>query len=120
MTGQSAPAQMLAAVLPFTSGVKGTPAPLKSVQGFAIGLKFQPDVALIGDLECADIKAATALQTFLGSRPIEGIGAPKAAITPSGPEVAGHWVSFQLRANPDALRQALRTGDKLFLRGGQP
>jgi hypothetical protein len=118
MAGQSPPAPLLTAVLPFTSGAKGTPPPLQGIRTFVLGLTFQPDVALIGDLECADAKTASALQTFLEGRQIEGIGAPKVAGTPAGPDTTAHWVSFQLRANPDALREALRTGGKLFPRVG--
>ncbi|HYT94256.1 MAG TPA: hypothetical protein VEL76_36405 [Gemmataceae bacterium] len=120
MAGQSVPAEMLAAVLPFADGTKSTPAPLKGVKTFAVGLAFQPDVALIGDLECADPKAAAALQTFLEGQKVEGIGAPKVVRAPGGANITGAWVSFQLRANPDALRQALRTGGKLFPGVGQP
>jgi hypothetical protein len=74
------PAEVLAAVLPMTREGKGVPEPLKRVRVFSAGLHFPAggkEVALSGDLECADPKAAEALQRLLESREVPGLGAPK-------------------------------------------
>ncbi len=115
VAGESIPPQMLAAILPFTRGVKGLPAPLAKVKAFDIGVRFYSDrreVGLLGDLECADREAAVALQKFLEGRSLPEVGAAKVV----GPGDAGPWVSFQLRGDPEKLRRALKSGNPLLPR----
>jgi hypothetical protein len=85
--GESVPAEVLAAVLPLTREGKAVPEPLKRVRVFSAGLHFPAgakEVALSGELECADPKAAEALQRLLESREVPGLGAPKVV----GPRVS--------------------------------
>jgi hypothetical protein len=155
IAGTSPPAPLVAAVLPFARGSKSTPAPLKKVRVFAAALRFSAgsdEVALVGDLQCADVPAAEALQRFLQVQKVPGPGALKVAGpakrvgeqallgvsvvalggAPRGAETAAalaalavsphrsqgpgaeRWVSFQLRARPGVLNEALRGQGQLL------
>jgi hypothetical protein len=155
IAGTSPPAPLVAAVLPFARGSKSAPAPLKKVRVFDATLRFSAgadEVALVGDLECADVPAAEALQRFLQGQKVPGPGALKvagpanrvgeqallgvsvvalggsprgaetaaglAALAVSPPRAQGpdaeRWVSFQMRARPSVLNEALRGQGQLL------
>jgi hypothetical protein len=155
VAGTSPPAPLVAAVLPFARGAQSTPAALKKVRVFSAALRFAAgaeEVALAGDLECADVAAAEALQRFLQGQKVPGVGAPGvagpanrvgdqallgvsvvalggsprgaetaaalAALAVSSPRATGsdaeRWVSFQVRARPGVLNEALRGQGQLL------
>lgn len=59
VAGQSAPPQLFGAVLPFVARTKETPAPLRQVKSFVIGLTIRGDSTdLTGQFECKDEAAA--------------------------------------------------------------
>jgi hypothetical protein len=119
--GTSVPPPVVAAVLPFVRGFKTAPTLLKTVRVFDAALRFDAgaeEIDMVGDVECADVKAAEALQLFLQEQKVPGVGTPK-VVGPAGrPDKQGQeaerWVSFQLRARPRALREALQSREKLL------
>lgn len=110
VAGEQVPGALLSAILPFARGGKESPDTLKGVRTFSVGLRFGEDVTLFGDLNCAAEGRAGALRELLESRKLPGVGAPKVA----GGRDGSSWVGFQLRARPEALRQALRGEGKLW------
>jgi hypothetical protein len=113
VAGHDVPAPMIGAVLPFVRGAKESVPLLKPVRTFDTGLRFAKDVALIGDLECTNAKSAAALARFLRERKLGALGAPTVA-APAAEEKEHYWVSFQLRAHPEALRATLKGQGRLL------
>jgi hypothetical protein len=66
VAGKSAPPQLFGAVLPFVAKARQTPAPLRQVTSFVIGLTARGDSTdLTGQFECKDETAALDLLDYL-------------------------------------------------------
>lgn len=95
----------------FTRLPKADVSLVAKIQTFSLGVVLQEDVTLLGDLECRDPVSAHAVEKYLlkldfpGSKSHKVFGPPAKA---KGPEA--HWVSLQVRADPEGMRQMLAAG----------
>jgi hypothetical protein len=107
VAGENVPEALLSGILPFARSGKAPREALKGARAFGMGLRFGEEATLFGDLNGRDESRAGGLRELLEGHNVPDIGTPKVV-------ASGEWVSFQLRARPEVLRQALRSEGKLF------
>ncbi len=79
VAGTNVPRELLKPVLAFVKAAPEAPADLTKIQTFYLGLRFQKDVALVGEFRCADAASARRLQRLLEAQQLPGLGAPRVA-----------------------------------------
>jgi hypothetical protein len=95
--------------LAFTGLPEGERNVLAQVRTFGAGLRLHPDVALSGAFQCADAESARALEEILDRQRGEGVTlkmvGPSAQADPKS-----NWLTFQAKADPEALLRLLPGG----------
>jgi hypothetical protein len=136
VAGHGASHRTLAILMPFPRLLQDVPGDLKSVETFALALRFDKQVVtMLGDMHCGDEKTARSLQRYLENQTLAGIGTPKvvttlpeprdhaivlsraiaqgayplsAATTIARAASEPHWVTFQMRSDSKTLFAALK------------
>lgn len=109
LAGHETSPRLLGALLPFPRILSDMPKDLAQVRTFTIALRFdKQEVTMQGDLQVTNESSVRALQKYLESQTLPGIGTATVFSTLPEPNAAQeHWVTFQLRSEAETLFSAL-------------